>query len=306
MSAFGRVLVIDDDRDIAQMLRAKLTQLGFEVETHHSAKRSLDAAKKCVPDLILLDVMLGDGIGYQVARAIRKDPLLYKTPILFQSCLDEQREVAHAYLEGGDGYLTKPYTLDGLTDSLEKMERINKETDLRCPITGLYSLTRLRREINHRLFRGDSFALFYMAMEGLTSLHKRAVHDEIGIISKSIGGAILQLLDDCGFYEAIPCHMGGGYFMVMTKLADRTRFRKSLDEAFTNTTQGNGTNQLKPQQIGHRTYIPGSLLVAYTHTDRKEYSAASQMIEELKRADVQWKVRKIKQSDNVGSTSWLE
>ncbi len=223
-----RILVVDDDDDIARLLESKLSNLGYDVCVHGQARGALDAAKRFNADLAILDVMLGDGIGYQVARAIRQDPLLYRIPVLFQSVLNEKREVDHAYTEGGDGYLTKPYSLDRLVDSLSRMSRLAEELELRCPLTGLHSLVHLRREIDHHLFRDEPFALFYVIMDGLTSFHHKVDRVQIEQISRTIGQAIKQTIENAGFYETTPCHLGGGYFMVLTKLDDRKRFRSPV------------------------------------------------------------------------------
>jgi DNA-binding response OmpR family regulator len=176
MEVLRRVLVVEDDVDLAKLSQLKLSELGYDVQLCHSARQAQDAAKTFRPDVILLDVMLGDGIGYQVARAVRQDPLLYRTPVLFQSLLTEPREIEHAYHEGADGYLTKPYTLQTLSGELQKMQRISENCEARCPLTGLHYGVRLRREIDHRLLRGDTFALFYLMMEGLTVHHQRVQH----------------------------------------------------------------------------------------------------------------------------------
>lgn len=229
MSDIKQVLVVDDDPDIAGLLSRKLVQLGYSVDTHCRAREAAARAKACRAKLVILDVMLGDGIGYKVARELRQDPVMYPVPILFQSVLDDQRDIAHAYSEGGDGYLTKPYSLNDLTSKLAEMQHLWDEVKRKCSTTNMRTLTYLRRKVDHRLFRNEPLALTYV--------HPLPVGDEVAperVVANSLrranelAGIVATVIANMGFFETCCAHMGGGYFMVMTQQDDGERFAKSL------------------------------------------------------------------------------
>ncbi len=295
MTAQRRILIVDDDIDIATMLKLSLSQQGHEVYLHHSAKGALEAAKACSAELALLDIMLGDGIGFQVARSIRKDPMLYKTPILFQSVLDEQRDIEHALVEGGDGYLTKPYSLSNLTDQIRAMGHLSDEAENRCTVTGLHTTTRLRREIDCRLFREDPFALFLIGIDGLHEHHRGTDSRFVLDSATNMGNRLQKLVQNSGFYETVLCHMGSGTCMVLTKLDDKVRFRGCLDDLHADASAQTSSSK-SPGQTAPK------LVVAATDTKRKTYKHASQMIDDLKKANGNWQKQTERSISNANPT----
>lgn len=274
MNKIERIFVVDDDADIAGLLQTRLQSLGYTVEVHLRAKGAAAVAKTFKAQLVLLDVMLGDGIGYQVARDLRRDPLMYPIPILFESVIGDEHEVEHAYAEGGDSYVTKPYSAQDLMASLNQMERLYEETRRVCPDTGMHSVTYLRREIDHRLFRGESLALSYVHFEVPPRANGRVKPISLKSTSKEIARAIGRTVKNGGFYETKVCHMGGGFFMTMTKLEDHERFstclNSELGELVLDSIQGAGE---VPEPI--------ELLVQSTSSVEGNFKHATEMFRKL-------------------------
>jgi two-component system alkaline phosphatase synthesis response regulator PhoP len=103
------ILVVDDDRQIARLLRAYLEQSGFQVSVAHDGETALHAIRRERPDLVVLDLMLPDRDGWDVTRTVRADPGLAATPILMLTArVDETDRVVGLEL-GADDYVTKPF-----------------------------------------------------------------------------------------------------------------------------------------------------------------------------------------------------
>jgi two-component system, OmpR family, response regulator len=104
-----RVLVVDDEENIGALLSATLRLTGFEVDVARDAAEALRAAARFEPDLVILDVMLPDMDGFEVARRLRAARDL---PVLFLTARDAVRDRVTGLTVGGDDYVTKPFDLE--------------------------------------------------------------------------------------------------------------------------------------------------------------------------------------------------
>lgn len=102
-----RVLIVEDQMDIAELERAYLEREGFHVEIATDPFKGLDMAMNQVFDLIVLDIMLGEMDGYQLCKIIRQRHMM---PIIFVSARSEDFEKVKGFELGADDYLTKPFS----------------------------------------------------------------------------------------------------------------------------------------------------------------------------------------------------
>jgi len=105
-----RVLVVEDEPDIAALVAYQLTREGFRVETAGSGPEALDAIAKELPDLIILDRMLPGLSGDQVLKRLRDDPATAPLPVLVLTAKRDQEERIEGLELGADDYLTKPFS----------------------------------------------------------------------------------------------------------------------------------------------------------------------------------------------------
>lgn len=107
-----RVLVVEDEVGILQVNIRHLEGQGYEVVAAQSLKEAKEAVLRQPPDLVLLDVMLPDGSGYDFCRELRE---FTTAPVIYLTSLGEKDNVVQGLLNGGDDYITKPYDLDVLS-----------------------------------------------------------------------------------------------------------------------------------------------------------------------------------------------
>jgi len=107
-----KILVVEDDRRMAELLRQGLTEEGHGITVACDGREGLDLAEACAFDLILLDVMLPGLDGFQVARRLRN--LRNQTPILILTARDSARDIVEGLDLGADDYLTKPFSFEVL------------------------------------------------------------------------------------------------------------------------------------------------------------------------------------------------
>ncbi|WP_438750263.1 response regulator [Pararhizobium sp. O133] len=109
-----KVLVVDDNTDLAFMLGMMLEEMGHEFELAHDGHKALQAARHYRPDVILLDIGLPGMDGYEVCRAFRQEELFKDTPIFAQTGWGQSRDKAKASEAGFDQHLTKPVAFEDL------------------------------------------------------------------------------------------------------------------------------------------------------------------------------------------------
>lgn len=103
-----KVLVVDDDSDIVELLEYNLTKEGYSVLTASNGRKAIDIAKAFVPDLILLDIMMPQLDGIETGRILRQNPDIRNTYILFLTARSEEYSEVAAFEVGADDYITKP------------------------------------------------------------------------------------------------------------------------------------------------------------------------------------------------------
>jgi len=108
-SSPNTVLVVDDDPEILAMLSARLEGRGYRVLTAADGREALEVARRARPDLLILDVMMPAKNGWEVARALRQDPVTEGIKIVMLTAIGEQMNEMTSPLYGADAYFDKPF-----------------------------------------------------------------------------------------------------------------------------------------------------------------------------------------------------
>ena len=120
-AAVSRILVVDDEESLADMLSTALRFAGYEVNSEATGLDALQSIKADPPDLIVLDVNLPDIDGFEVCRRIRNDGI--DTSVIFLTARDSTNDLRTGFDGGGDDYLTKPFSLEELSLRIEAILR---------------------------------------------------------------------------------------------------------------------------------------------------------------------------------------
>jgi two-component system phosphate regulon response regulator PhoB len=105
-----RVLIVDDEPDLLELVRFQLEEAGFEVETAPDGRIGLEAIRRRRPSLVVLDWMLPDLPGTEVCRQLRADPALRDLPVLLLTAKAEEIDRVVGFEIGADDYVTKPFS----------------------------------------------------------------------------------------------------------------------------------------------------------------------------------------------------
>jgi two-component system OmpR family response regulator len=117
----AKLLVVEDDPNILELLSASLRFAGFAVSTATSGSAAVNAAKDGRPDLVVLDIMLPDLDGFEVIRLMREGGA--RTPVVFLTARDATDDKIRGLTLGGDDYVTKPFSLEELTARIRAVLR---------------------------------------------------------------------------------------------------------------------------------------------------------------------------------------
>jgi two-component system OmpR family response regulator len=119
--ATQRILVVDDENSISELIATSLKFVGFDVRTASSGAQALQIAEEFKPHALILDVMLPDQNGFEVCRQLRNEG--HNVGVLFLTAKDSTEDKIAGLTIGGDDYMTKPFSLEELVARLRALLR---------------------------------------------------------------------------------------------------------------------------------------------------------------------------------------
>ncbi len=105
-----RILVVDDEEDLLELVNYNLTREGYRVETVATGEAALAAARKTLPDLIVLDLLLPSIDGLEICRLLKNDPKTKHIPVIMLTAKSEESDMVTGLELGADDYMTKPFS----------------------------------------------------------------------------------------------------------------------------------------------------------------------------------------------------
>ena len=136
-----KVLVVDDEEPILELLKYNLEKNGYEVKTAQDGARAVDIAKKFIPDLVLLDIMMPKMDGVETCRLLRDMPELQKMFVVFLTARSEEYSEVAAFDIGADDYITKPIKPRALMSRISALFRRDSKKSSPSSIITIGDLT---------------------------------------------------------------------------------------------------------------------------------------------------------------------
>lgn len=146
-----KILIIEDDKDIANLAAYNFKQEKWECETVENGFKGLQQARKVPPDLIILDLMLPDVGGLEVCRALKADEKTKRIPIIMLTAKGEEIDRVVGFEMGADDYITKPFSPRELVlrvkAILNRLRNTSRTADEKPVVFGLLSLDPVRHQV---------------------------------------------------------------------------------------------------------------------------------------------------------------
>lgn len=214
--AKGRILVVEDDTDISNMLRIYFSSQGYEVVVTARGGEAMERCRAQLPHVIVLDIMLPDIDGYEVCSRLRTNLRTSHIPIIFLTQKDERSDKIAGLELGADDYITKPFDIEELRLRVQNAQRRAERESLTNPTTGLPS-GKLIEEQLRLLMRKANWGLLYVGLPGIEAfndVYGFVAGDEVLRFAALIMG---ETVDQIGTPEDFIGHVGGDDFIIITQ-----------------------------------------------------------------------------------------
>lgn len=130
-----RIVIVEDERDIADLVEIYLRKEGFQTETVTDGGRALDLIRRTLPDLVVLDLMLPGMDGFEICRALRADERFHSLPIIMLTARGEESDKVAGLEIGADDYITKPFSPRELVARVRALlRRRSRQSELKAPL----------------------------------------------------------------------------------------------------------------------------------------------------------------------------
>lgn len=209
----ANILIVDDDKRIAEFLCEQLKMRGHACRYENRGEQLLEKVNMREVDLLILDVMLPDVSGFEVCRRIRANTDYYTLPILFLSSMDSQEEINHGLAQGADDYVTKPFVPNVLLNRIENLINSSAKTSLTDETTGLPNSKSIKAEIQKAISRRTVFSIGYLELMGINDFHLETDREQQLKVLRHFARCIHLCARQVEPRFFSVGHMGGGHFV---------------------------------------------------------------------------------------------
>jgi len=215
MMSEGRILYVEDDPDVANVIRLFFESEGYEIFIAPSGEEAIEHCRHELPNVILLDIMLPEMDGYDVFRSLRESLRTSHIPVLFLTALDGQSKKIEGLELGADDYITKPFDIDELGLRVRNAIRRTQREQLTNSITGLPSGELIEEQLRTLTYRQD-WALLYTGINHIIEFGEMygfvAGDDVLRFTAMTLNDGV----EKCGTIDDFVGHIRADEFIVIT------------------------------------------------------------------------------------------
>ena len=219
-----RILVVDDEEDLCEILKFNLENEGYEVDTANSAEEALKMNISSY-HLLLLDVMMGEISGFKMANLLKKDKKTAQVPIIFITAKDTENDTVTGFNLGADDYISKPFSLREVIMRVKAVLRRTAGVQTQVPEQLIYkglsvNIPKKKVTINNEeiSLTKKEFEILLLLLQNQGRVFSRedilakVWHDEVYVLDRTIDVNITRLRKKIGEYGAcIVTRLGYGY-----------------------------------------------------------------------------------------------
>lgn len=227
----GRILVVEDDADISNMLQLYFKSQGYEVHVAPRGDAALELARQTMPNVIVLDIMLPDIDGYEVCRHLRMNLRTSHIPIIFLTQKDERGDKIHGLELGADDYITKPFDVEELRLRVRNTIKSAEVASLTSPSTGLASGRLIEQQLRE-LMRTEDWGVLYIGIRGLDAFNEAYGFVAGEEVLRFAGMLLNDAVDELGTPDDFIGHIGGDDFLVVTEADKVGALREEIIRQF--------------------------------------------------------------------------
>jgi len=284
----ARLMIVEDDIDISNMLRIYFSSQGYDVDTALRGGDALEKTRSSMPHLIVLDIMLPDINGYEVCRQLRTTTRTSHIPVIFLTQKDERSDRLQGLELGADDYITKPFDIDELKLRVQNAIARSERESLTDPQTGLPAGRMIEDQLRRSIRQPKGWALLDVRLNSFEPFKNLygfiAANDVLRFTAMLIG----EVVDELGTANDFLGHAGGDNFIIITsddrvqalKQRLKTRFRDEVQTHYNFMDRQQGFI-LSPDENGKQIQAPFMTLAAGVVSPATHYFADIREITEL-------------------------
>lgn len=235
-SAKQKILIVEDDIDVAEMVTAYFRAQGYDVLTVNWGEDGVRACQTTHPDLVILDIRLPDIDGYEVARRLRHDRRTADVPIIFLTEKRERADKLQGLELGADDYITKPFDIQELRLRVRNALQRISQGSLTNPVSGLPEGPLVDERLTAAA-QDDSLAVLLVSLENLDAFRETYGFVASDDVLRAFSVMIHNTLNETGAKDGFLGHLGAAEFVLVVQafalpsLRERLRSRltQSLD-----------------------------------------------------------------------------
>ncbi len=269
----SKILIVEDDLDVAEMLNAYFRVQGYEVFTVNWGEDGVRAAQTVLPDLVILDIRLPDIDGYEVARRVRSDRRTSEIPIIFLTEKRERIDRLQGFEVGADDYITKPFDVQELRLRVRNALKRVSQGSLTNPVSGLPEGPLVEERLSEVIHK-SGWALLHISIS-----HLEAFREAYGFVAsddvlRAISLMVHNTMKETGSTEDFIGHISPTDFVIVVSPANmppfqdriKSRLEQSLDYFYPIKDRENASK--RPDRLGVNVIEVPSVYGRYTSVEQ--------------------------------------
>lgn len=218
MAGPTRVLVVDDDADLRDIVRSVLESAGFEVTEAPDGAAALEAVRIAPPELVIIDYMMPNLTGPEVVALIKQDMVLRHVPVIMLTGKIEVQDKVHGLDAGADDYVVKPFEPAELLARVKMvLRRARLDLDAN-PLTRLPGNITIQRELERRIAAGGPLAVAYADLDRFKAFNDHYGFQRGDEVIQMTAKILLEASRAHGSPQDFVGHIGGDDFLLITTI----------------------------------------------------------------------------------------
>jgi DNA-binding response OmpR family regulator len=224
----SKILIVEDDLDIAEMLNAYFRVQGYEVFTVNWGEDGVRAAQTMLPNLIILDIRLPDIDGFEVARKVRQDRRTNEIPIIFLTEKRERSDILQGLEVGADDYITKPFDVQELRLRVRNSLKRVSQASLTNPVSGLPEGALVDEKLSDVVHK-SGLSLLHISIANLQVFREAYGFVASDDVLRAISLMISNALKETGSADDFLGHISPSDFVVVLSPETRPAFQEKIN-----------------------------------------------------------------------------
>ena len=234
----SKILVIDDEMMLREMLKDIFSIAGYDVITAENGKEGLQKIEQELPDFVILDGSMPVMDGFETLKEIRKNPRFINLPVVMFTALSGESEQIKGLNLGADDYITKPFKTSVLLSKVKNiLDRKKQSIDVN-PLTGLPGNLTIQHTVEKHILNKDTFSLLYIDLSNFKSFNDKYGFYRGDEVIKFTASVLINVTKEYGSVNDFVGHVGGDDFIIISSIDNSIKIAENIIDNFDEGIKG--------------------------------------------------------------------